>query len=270
MQVKPALTLAGGAALSALALRAVACASFGTADGTIASPNEAGTAPNELAPDTERPEASTTFCATQDASFCADFDEDPDAAAGWTSIRLSPDGVISETAIATSGPSAFSSRVGDGGGEARLLWRFPPRAYRTTLSFDIKVVRGVASIGTSQAIAELDCVNWDDAGPRDWGGLWLAGGGAASAPNLQVTAGAATFPMNDFPEGWSHVEIAVDWGRTRSNITITTGSGTLIDAGTTETCIQKSDAFLLLGVASDLPNELLFDNVVVDVRLDPP
>jgi hypothetical protein len=267
MKVKPALSMAGGVAISALALRAVACAPFGAAASDDAgAAARAGSGPEAAA---DLASGITGFCASHDASFCADFDEDLDAAAGWSGTALDPSGVISETTTSVSSPRAFSSRTGADGGQARLSWRFPSTAHRTTFTFDIKLVRSATlSVGEGLAIAELDCVNATDAGLQDWGGVWLAGGtvDGTNAPNLQLTAGGKTYPLPNLPADWSNVVIAVDWGPPMTHIKVTAGPATLLDVDNAETCDQKSDAFVLLGVASDFPGEAIFDNVLVDVE----
>jgi hypothetical protein len=265
MQLKPALWVSGGIALGALAFRAVACTPFGT----NVPANTDGAAPGRSGPDAATAGTDARFCDSHDASFCADFDEDPDAGADWSGAALTREGVISETTTCVSSPHAFSSRVGADGGEARLSWTFPSTAHRITLSFDLKLVRpATLSVGEGLAIAELDCANATDAGLQDWGGVWVAGGtvDGTSDPNVQVTAGGMTYPVPNFA-GWSHVLLTVTWGPPTTHITMTVDSKTLVDVDNTETCDNKTDAFVLLGVASDYAGEAIFDNVLVDVEL---
>src|SRR5262249_52413513 len=111
----------------ALATLVIRCTAFGT-QGVAARDAEA---PNVT--------DGGTFCPTRDASFCADFDEDPDAAAGWSAASAGISGVISETTTTfISPPRAFSARIGADGGTARLKWQYPPTAHRTALSFQVK------------------------------------------------------------------------------------------------------------------------------------
>jgi hypothetical protein len=78
--------VAGAIAVGTLVMR---CASFGTVSPSLATPALASLGSQEP--------TTGSFCANHDASSCADFDEDPDATAAWTSLATSGAGVVSET-----------------------------------------------------------------------------------------------------------------------------------------------------------------------------
>jgi hypothetical protein len=246
--------------LSVLAMR---CASFGTIG---VAPSDAGAAAVDAGPDAAGP-----FCAGQDASFCADFDEDPDAAAGWSAAVITGSGVMGETTTAfVSTPRAFSSRAGAQGGSARLAWTYSRTAHRTALSFQMKIPQGAPlPVDSSFAIAELDCSNPSDAGPIDWSGVWLAADVRAgtSTPDLEITAGGSPEGLGSLPAEWSLVEIVVDWGPSSSHVSVALSGTTIVNKDYPVSCLNRTDAFLSLGVATSTPQEVLYDNVTLDVGL---
>jgi hypothetical protein len=257
MWVKPALAVSGGVALYALVLRALACTPFGTA-----ATDDAGSFVAPL------PDASTRFCASQDASFCADFDEAPDAAAGWSGVALDLGGTISETATAVSPPWAFSSQLGLDGGQARLSWNYPVTTHHTALSFDVMLRRSPSpSPDNGVEIVELDCTNRSDSGAIDWGGVWLGSGTDpdSGAPITWLTSGGTSYPLPNLPDDvWTHLVMVVDWGPATVHITLTAGPVTF-DKTTPSNCIGKADAFVLLGNIGTYPGEVILDNVVLGV-----
>jgi hypothetical protein len=212
--------------------------------------------------------ASKGFCTSRDASFCADFDEAPDASDGWTGTEITHTGVLSETVTTfVSSPRALSSRVGITGGSARLTWNYPPTAHRTALSFEVQMTRPSPAVDLGFAVAELDCVDLNDSGPTNWSGVWLAAGTEADSgvPNMALTAGDSNFSFPNLPSGWSLVTITVDWGPPSTHIVITVNGVTTLDETSAVACDQKAEAFLFLGSASDSSNEVLYDNVALDV-----
>src|SRR4051812_2916097 len=125
------LGIAAGAVLLALAMLrgAMGCTSFGAS-----SPPQQldATVVTKLSPGAGVPGAGvadaaalTGFCATQDASFCADFDQAGDASVqtGWTATRVDNSNALYFTdAGVRSPPRAFESRLVGNGGEARLVF----------------------------------------------------------------------------------------------------------------------------------------------------
>jgi hypothetical protein len=261
-----AARVAGAIAVAALLIR---CAAFTAAD-TGASGSDGGTIAM-VGADAGDAGPAGPFCATRDASFCADFDEDPDAFAGWTSTSIDQNGVLGETTTTfVSSPRALSSRVRADGGQARLAWNYPPTASRTVLSFAAKLTRPPAPARDyAFAVAELDCVDLDQSGnATNWTGVWL---GASTdpdsgAPNMYLDPGSSTtsFTLPNLPDRWTQVEIKVDWGAP-TRIVVSYDGTTVLDVPDPVSCAKKAQAFLFLGSASDFPNEVDYDNVALEV-----
>jgi hypothetical protein len=115
-------------------------------------------------------------------------------------------------------------------------------------------------------IVELDCVDVTDAGPVNWAGVWLSAETLdASVSVTQLIAGGAPYSLPSLPSRWALVEIVVDWGRPLTHIKVAFDQATVLDTYSSVTCDAKTDAFLFLGLAAEVPGEALYDNVVLDV-----
>jgi hypothetical protein len=246
------MSVAGAITLSALVFR---CTPFGSA----AAPGDAGVRGTAA--------EAGSFCSRQDASFCADFDEDTDAAAGWSAYVISQSGVIGETASAVSPPYAFSSRVDVNGGEARLHWKYSPNAHHTALAFEVLVEPGSDAV----AIAELDCANNDgDGGLTDFSGVWFwtdTSSAPDASPSPLITTPSNRYPLEaGLPSGWFHVEIVVDWGQSTSDVGVKLQGTTIFHESLPVACATRTDAFLSLGADDTRGSaEVLYDNVVLEV-----
>jgi hypothetical protein len=255
-----------------------------TGDATVtdASGGEVG-APDAISPpDAEPPPdgvVTSHWCASAGKhSFCADFDESTDLAAGWTANKMGG-GLELFTTVAKSPPNAALLGVGvrastDGGAPpdeySYLQWTSPFGAINTvTLEADINV------IPHSFPSSSTGFVQYAAIGPSADHGVALG----ESADGLEVRVYASSGASMQFPAGaaplgggYVHLRFAVTVDKLTS-----TGSFALA-IGSAPTVMQSTHTFTTLGtvgvqigagnVGAD-PTPALsldFDNVTIDVE----
>jgi hypothetical protein len=81
---------------------------------------------------------------------------------------------------------------------------------------------------------------------------------------LDPGSSTTNFTLPNLPDRWTQVQIQVDWGAP-THIVVAYDGMTVLDVPDPVSCANKAQAFLFLGSASDVPNEVDYDNVALEV-----
>jgi len=186
----------------------------------------------DAAPSDGGSEATTPFCAQHPtATFCADFDESSDAAAGFTNTYLSDGGIVglSTSELATppasllAGNAALTSGQSCHGAEVRKTGVTPTKSLTLDMDFRVDALATQGSYVEAFAIV-------DNASTRSSVQLNIKSGSTEVGEELVYPDGGTNYIPHYLPAPlamgkWLHVTIALDF---QARTLTTTVDGTVV------------------------------------------
>jgi hypothetical protein len=178
-----------------------------------------------------------TFCATQDATFCADFDESSDVTSGFSSLYLTDGGVVGlDDATASSPPDSLLAGnlvLGSGGSSHACVVTNTTVTPTTSLVLDMDMrVDQLASQGT---YIEAFAIVFESATQSSIQ-FNLKSASAEVGEEMDALDGGKTYISHPFPgpmamDVWTHVNITLAVQAPRT-ITVTVGTTVVVDHST--------------------------------------
>ncbi len=219
--------------------------------------------------------AKVSFCSSIDATFCADFDESPDVAAGFSTIYSSEGGVVAlDNTVSASPPASLltgntplGASASAHGAVVRDTGRTPQNS--ATLDFDLRV-DALASQGTVIEALAMVCQSATSSSLQ----FNLKTASSEVGEEIVGLDGGKTYTQHLFSAKvamtqWVHVTIALTF-KTPRTITVTVDSSIVVDHVAMTAAYVAGPISLFVGNAyspgpSDGAN-IHYDNVVLSVN----